>query len=600
MRESKFIKKNQEKWIRFEKMLSKKDNNPDELSSLFVEINEDSSYSSTFYKNRIITKYLNKLSVKLFSKIYGTVKSKKGFWFFWKEELPYVAYKCRKHLYLCLSILMLTIALGVVSSYVNPDFCKQMLGDSYVQMTKENIASNDPMAVYKSAKGGDMFLSISLNNIRVSLLTFVSGIVGGIGSLVVLAHNGVMVGAFQYFFIEAGLFVDSFLTIWMHGAIEISLIAVEASAGLVLGLGILLPGNLPRMTSFKISAKRGIKLLLGSLPLIVLAAIIESFVTRYTDMPNLIRLVFILLSFGLVAFLFFIYPLVVAKRGFLPEVVENDQAMPSSYKKLNNNSYQIKGVNQIFAESVLLLKQSVKKSSIQIFVLGIIAAATMSYLTVISDNNLEYLSYGAQLKNNFFGSLLESLNYSDYPSMFVVNLFVLTCAVLLGVKKTNKAFITPATLLSTLVLITFVTLVMQINGWFILFIFLLLPFLFTFLSLQHLHSFDLYQSINYSFKYVWKNYFHFIGLQLLFFIMLWLVFIMLNSSLFELYQQFIQPFLFTSSSTAELFASFCMYSIYFFAVMLYVIASVFACSIQFEQSREIVDAYSLKNKIRAL
>jgi uncharacterized membrane protein SpoIIM required for sporulation len=600
MKESKFIKKNQDKWIRFEKMLSKKDNNPDELSSLFIEINEDSSYASTFYKNRIITKYLNKLSVKLFSKLYGKVKNKKGFWFFWKEELPYVAYKCRKQLYLCMGLLILTIALGVVSSYVNPAFCEQILGDDYIKMTEENIASNDPMAVYKSAKGGDMFLSISLNNVRVSLLTFVSGIIGGIGSLVVLAHNGVMVGAFQYFFIERGLFVESFLTIWMHGAIEVSLIAIEATAGFVLGLGLILPGNLPRMTSFKISAKRGVKLLLGSLPLIVLAAIIESFVTRYTDLPNAIRLLFILLSFGLVAFLFFIYPLIVAKRGFLPEVIDTDQVLPSSYKKLDQNSYRIKGVNQVFSESVLRLKQSVKASSLQLCFLGVIAAIAMTYLTTTIENPQNYLNYYPQVQSVFFGPLLETLNYGSYPSMFAVNLIVLTFAVLFGVKKKGKPFISIFSLLSTIVLVTFVTLLMQVTPWFILLIFLLLPFIFTFLSLQHIAQYDLYRSISESFKYVGKSYFNFLGSQMLFFLMLLLVFVLLNSWLFELYTEFVQPFLFTSSTSAEIFTSLCMYSLYFFALILYVMASVFACSLQFQQSTEIVDAHSLKEKIKAL
>ena len=69
MKEQKFINQNKEKWLRFEQLGSKKKKgkiNPDELSSLFISITDDLSYARTYYKNRSVRVYLNKLAGSIF------------------------------------------------------------------------------------------------------------------------------------------------------------------------------------------------------------------------------------------------------------------------------------------------------------------------------------------------------------------------------------------------------------------------------------------------------------------------------------------------------------------------------------------------------
>ena len=62
------------------------------------------------------------------------------------------------------------------------------------------------MAVYKDDDQIDMFFAITYNNMRVALLAFVLGLIGSIGTVFVLISNGIMLGAFQYFFYSKGLF----------------------------------------------------------------------------------------------------------------------------------------------------------------------------------------------------------------------------------------------------------------------------------------------------------------------------------------------------------------------------------------------------------
>ena len=112
------------------------------------------------------------------------------------------------------------------------------------------------------------FISIAQNNLIVTLMAFVLGVFFSVGSSVYMFFNGIMVGAFQWFFKVRGLLLTSFLTIWVHGAFEISGIVIAGAAGITLGNGFMFPGTLTRMQSLSIAAKRGVKVIIGLFPII--------------------------------------------------------------------------------------------------------------------------------------------------------------------------------------------------------------------------------------------------------------------------------------------------------------------------------------------
>jgi uncharacterized membrane protein SpoIIM required for sporulation len=318
MKETKFIDQNKEKWKAFEEILESvedKEVEPETLNRLFVEITDDLSYSRTFYPNRSVRVYLNNLAQQVFFRIN---KSRKAGWgtirHFWQRELPLLAWQARRELLLSFLLFALSMAIGIFSSAMDSDFSRIILGDSYVEMTLENIEKGDPMAVYKEEGALGMSLGITGNNLFVAILTFLMGLLLGIGTIGILIRNGVMVGSFQYFFLERGLFQDSFLTIWMHGALEISAIVIAGAAGLTLGKGLVFPGTYTRLQAFQVSARRGMKLMLGIAPLIIVAGFIEGFFTRYTEVPDLLRLLFILFCFSFVLLYFVIYPYRLARK----------------------------------------------------------------------------------------------------------------------------------------------------------------------------------------------------------------------------------------------------------------------------------------------
>lgn len=318
MRETKFIEQNKEKWSHFEQLLQNPSRgDAEKLSELFIQVTDDLSFSRTFYPNRSVRVYLNDLAQQIFLRIYKSRKSPaKRLLNFWTDELPRLVYEARRDFRLAFFVFAASVLIGLLSSAMDPEFVRTILGDRYVQMTQENIDSGDPMAVYKQKGQFQMALGITLNNVYVSFITFLLGALFFVGTLSILVYHGIMIGAFQYFFVERDLFWESFLTIWMHGTLEISAIVIAGAAGLTMGRGLVFPGTYRRVQAFQQSARRGLKILLGTLPLFVIAGFIEGLLTRYTDAPDLLRGVFILACLLFVIGYFAIYPVYKARRGF--------------------------------------------------------------------------------------------------------------------------------------------------------------------------------------------------------------------------------------------------------------------------------------------
>ncbi len=310
MKEVTFIRQNLEKWRSYENVAETPSiSTPDEVAEAYTDITTDLAFAQTHYPNSRITRYLNNLAAALHNEIY---RNKRERWSrllsFWTKEVPATMWQSRRELLIAVVIFVASALVGVVSQLLDPDFSRLILGDQYVEMTLDNIAAGEPMDVYASTPEDMMFGMITLNNIYVSFIVFAMGIFTSIGTGFQLFRNGVMVGAFQTFFAQHGLLWESSLAIWLHGTIEISSIVVAGAAGIAMGNGWLFPGTYKRLTSFRMGARRGLKIVVGTVPLFCIAGFIESFLTRHTHSGDAWRIAVILLSAAFVVYYFVILP----------------------------------------------------------------------------------------------------------------------------------------------------------------------------------------------------------------------------------------------------------------------------------------------------
>ncbi len=310
MRESAFIQQNRQRWEAFDEALAgKRIVEPDELAELFVQVTDDLSFARTNFPDTRTVGYLNGLARKVHLEIYRNKREEKSrFISFWSHELPFLMYSVRKPLFYAFIIFIVAVAIGAVSAANDETFARLILGDAYVNMTLENIAEGRPLGVYDNADELDMFLAITFNNIRVAFFVFVAGLLFSIGTGFFLFSNGVMVGSFLVLFSQKNLLGHSIAVIFLHGTIELTSIVIAGAAGLVLGNSFLFPGTYSRLASFRIGALTGTKVVIGLVPFFILAGFIESFITRYENMPVVLKLVIIGGSAALMIFYFLVYP----------------------------------------------------------------------------------------------------------------------------------------------------------------------------------------------------------------------------------------------------------------------------------------------------
>jgi uncharacterized membrane protein SpoIIM required for sporulation len=317
MREVAFIKQNKEKWLDFEAAIfGKVKRNPDEIAGLYIHLINDLSYAQTYYPKSKTVVYLNYLASQIYQRIYKTKRHEKNrLLYFFSEEVPLLVYQYRRYVLYAFLLFFMSVGIGVLSARYDDDITRLILGDAYVNKTLENIKDGNPVAVYKSGSNWGGFIGITVNNLRVGAFCFIMGIFGGIGTFYVLFKNCLMLGAFQYFFYQEGVFWQSVQGIWIHGSMEIFAIVIESAAGFILGASILFPKTFSRMTSLKIGFRNSFKIFLSTVPFTIVAGFLEGFVTRYSlEMPNWLNVFIILSTLSLISFYYLVFPYIVAKK----------------------------------------------------------------------------------------------------------------------------------------------------------------------------------------------------------------------------------------------------------------------------------------------
>ncbi|MFN0035792.1 MAG: stage II sporulation protein M [Saprospiraceae bacterium] len=366
MKETKFIAQNREKWADFEQMLRDDRRDPEKLNDLFIQITDDLSYARTFYPNRSVRVFLNSLAQKVFHNIYRGRRFPAGrLRLFWTDELPRIMWESRQALLLSFSLFVLAFGIGMVSSIINPDFSRIILGDEYVDKTLANIELDNPMAVYQSAGQISSTAGITANNLFVDLRTAIFGVLASIGTVFIMLYNGIMVGCFQYLFVQQGVFWESFLAIWIHGTLEIGAMIIAGAAGLVAGSGLLFPGTYRRTQAFLLTMRRGLKIFIGTVPLTILAGFFEGFLTRYTETPDVIRGAFIFTSLFFLLWYFVWLPWHKARRGAFRATALDKELPPTREHAIDFRA--IKTVGEILSDAFTVLSRHPRTTLLGLF-----------------------------------------------------------------------------------------------------------------------------------------------------------------------------------------------------------------------------------------
>jgi uncharacterized membrane protein SpoIIM required for sporulation len=226
-------------------------------------------------------RYVNQLLVRAHNTIYSGQRASPMaiFSFFW-DTYPSAFRKNLKHFLLSLVVFLIAAAVGAVLTYQNPDFKVKILGPQMVetidrhQMWTHSIVGIKPVA--SSA--------IMTNNMSVSFTTFALGITAGVGTLYMMAFNGLLIGVIGMACGLAGMSLQLWSFVAPHGVLELPAIFIAGEAGLRIAQGLLFPGILPRRDSLSRAGLEAVQLVLGTIPILIVAGLVEAFVSP-TGLP---------------------------------------------------------------------------------------------------------------------------------------------------------------------------------------------------------------------------------------------------------------------------------------------------------------------------
>lgn len=167
--------------------------------------------------------------------------------------------------------------LGAAWASNDPGAASRFVPADYAAVTEPRTESTD--LGLRSDQAANMSTQIFTNNIRVSLLAFAGGITLGLLTGYLLVFNGVLFGTLFGLAVEAGN--GEFFTVLVtpHGVLELSCIVVAGLAGLRMGWSVVSPGHRRRGVSLQREARAAAELALGTIPWLVVAGLVEGFVT---------------------------------------------------------------------------------------------------------------------------------------------------------------------------------------------------------------------------------------------------------------------------------------------------------------------------------
>ncbi|GAA5417586.1 hypothetical protein Pryu01_02660 [Paraliobacillus ryukyuensis] len=252
-------------------------NTIDQFEHLYQKATQHLSYSQTYFPNEEVTGYLNDIVARAHNLLYTTERSS------WKQIQYFFSTKFIGLLlnqWQAVMIAMLLFGVGGLASFLavihNPLHINAILPAETVQ----NIA--DPSVLKSNGNASNpslMSTQIMTNNIQVAFLAFAGGITFGLLTGYVLIYNGILVGALAGYFWN----LDSSYTFWAyivpHGMIELLAIFIAGGSGLLMGYRLFVPKSFSRLYQLKVQTIHSVQLLLGTIPLFIIAGLIEGFLT---------------------------------------------------------------------------------------------------------------------------------------------------------------------------------------------------------------------------------------------------------------------------------------------------------------------------------
>lgn len=264
-------------------------------SDLSVALEDASSAQIAAYLNRLLGRSHNLLYLGQRPKGSRLVE-------FYADAYPRLFRETLPVTMIATALFLAALAAGWAVTLHDPGFAHRILGPEMIDsIARRQMWTHSVVAMKPVAASG-----ITTNNLSVSFSMFAAGITG-LGTLLLLAFNGLLLGVVGAATWRAGMALSLWSFVAPHGALELPAILIAGASGLELARGLFFPGLLPRRDSLARAGGRAVRLLLGMVPVLIVAGAIEGFFSA-SDAPAAMK-------FALSAALFTLLALWLFGRG---------------------------------------------------------------------------------------------------------------------------------------------------------------------------------------------------------------------------------------------------------------------------------------------
>ncbi|MEL6941587.1 MAG: stage II sporulation protein M, partial [Bacteroidota bacterium] len=382
--------------------------------------------------------------------------------------------------------------------------------------------------------------------------------------------------------------------IWIHGTLEISAIIIAGAAGITMGKGLVFPGSYSRSKSFQKSARRGLKIMFGITPIIILAAFFEGYLTRHTEASFLIRGLFITINFLFIVGYFILYPRLKARRGFEKE--ENAYQLQKE-NTLDIEWMKIRNVSQLFGDTILLCRKHFRTLALG----SLLAAILYTGLVYFTAENILVNFYFPAIR---FGTLSRLGQFFINPNWWMAFAFLIPTT-LLSILIFNRIHPDPKSFswlnLKVFAAITVLYLsIYLLKSAVVSLMFFFFPIILLYAFVLYHEKGDIFTLIGRTFQLLGGNYGKSIGIFVVISLVSLLLFSIFDTGIFGLFfnmLSWIYPFQeedLAMASTLSLifivaFALFLLFSLYFIAFTIFYFSAL-----------ESKDAIQLKKRIEEI
>ena len=292
-----FIANERPSWLELERRLNHLEAEPNTAMSLeqlqvFYQLYErtaaDLAKITTFSSEPEIRRYLENLVGRAYGEIHETREKQRRIfplqWFL--QTLPQTFRRHVGAFYLSLAITIAGCIFGGGAIAFDPDSkavlmpFAGLMQDPVKRVHDEENAKEDRLQGFKSTFSAELMT----HNIQVSILTLALGMTWGVGTIIMLFYNGVILGAVAVDYIRAG--ETKFLLGWLmpHGVIEIPAILIAGQAGLILAVALIGRGSRFSLRArLRMISQDLMTLIFGVGVLLVWAGFIEAFLSQYHE-----------------------------------------------------------------------------------------------------------------------------------------------------------------------------------------------------------------------------------------------------------------------------------------------------------------------------